>query len=125
MHTSAFHGTDLAGPGSAADIPGWMNALGCSRQLTLGLRITLNSRATSRPLHGEGVNPVGADVAGEDRGAVRGDADFGVGTKESEKLILVARRKTTSNRFQSAFRCAFSWGFSLAYRIAFAEAWTA
>ncbi len=46
--------------------------------------------------------------------------------KASGKLILAARRKTTSNCFQLAdFRCAFSWGFSLAHRIALAEAWTA
>jgi hypothetical protein len=67
---------------SACHIPGdkaaFNGRVGLLSPWTIDLRTARDSGATSRPLHGEGVNFLSADVAGENRGAVRGHADFGI-----------------------------------------------
>jgi hypothetical protein len=74
----AFHGTDLAAPGSTLTCRAggalWLLAPTDTRSPAF----TRDPGTPSRPLHREGVNLLGTDIACEDRGTVRGDTDFGI-----------------------------------------------
>jgi len=77
-----------------------MSTLAVRAKLTLGLHDYCDSGTASWPLQSEGVNLLGADVAGEDRGAVRSDADFGIPRRAGGTVQAFQAR----DRFHPAIR---------------------